>query len=58
MTAQARRGYEIATGFRKQGIYTVLGGMHATVCCDEAINYCDTLIAGEAENTWSMFWPN
>ncbi len=55
MTAQAKRGYEIATGFRKRGVYTVLGGIHATVCREEAMNYCDTLIAGEAENTWPQF---
>lgn len=55
ITAQALRGYEIARQFRKQGVYTVLGGIHPTVCPQEASAYCDTLIVGEAENTWPQF---
>jgi radical SAM superfamily enzyme YgiQ (UPF0313 family) len=52
ITAQARRGYEIANQYRKRGIYTVLGGIHPTICSEEASQYADTLILGEAENTW------
>lgn len=52
ITAQACRGYEIASQYRKRGIFTVLGGIHPTVCSEEAAQYCDTLILGEAENTW------
>jgi radical SAM superfamily enzyme YgiQ (UPF0313 family) len=55
MTAQALRGYEIADEFRRRGVHVVLGGIHATVMPEEARNHCDTLIAGEAENTWRQF---
>ena len=55
ITAQATRGYEIAEQFKKQGAYTVLGGIHPTICPEEASLYCDTVIAGEAENTWPQF---
>ena len=55
MTAQALRGYEIAKQFRERGIYIVFGGIHPTVCPEEASVYCDTMIVGEAENTWPQF---
>jgi len=55
ITAQALRGYEIAKQFRARGVYTVLGGIHPTVVPEEAKVHCDTLIIGEAENTWPQF---
>ncbi len=55
ITAQALRGYEIARQFMKRGVYTVLGGIHPTVMPEEAKVHCDTLIVGEAENTWPQF---
>jgi radical SAM superfamily enzyme YgiQ (UPF0313 family) len=55
ITAQALRGYEIAEQYKKHGVYIVLGGIHPTACPEEASNYCDTLIVGEAENTWPQF---
>jgi radical SAM superfamily enzyme YgiQ (UPF0313 family) len=55
MTAQALRGYEIADRFRQRGVHVVLGGIHTTVLSEEASTHCDTLIAGEAENTWPQF---
>lgn len=55
MTAQARRGYEIADEYRRRGKHVVLGGIHATVCPEEASAHADTLIVGEAERTWPRF---
>jgi len=55
MTAQALRGYEIADRFRERGVHVVIGGIHATTVSEEAQIHCDTLIAGEAENTWPRF---
>lgn len=55
MTAQACRGYEIADGFRKRGVYVVLGGIHPTLEVDEARLHADTIVIGEAENTWPQF---
>jgi len=55
MTQQVNRGYEIANSFRLKGIYVVMGGIHASVLPDEALEYVDTVIVGEAENLWPQF---
>ena len=38
--------------YREQGITTVIGGIHASMMPDEAINYCDAVVIGEAESVW------
>ena len=43
MTAVAPRAYEIARHFRGRGIPVVLGGMHPTLCPDEAIQHADAM---------------
>lgn len=48
----ARRGYQIATEFRKRGISVVMGGYHATFCPDEVLEYADAVCVGEAEGVW------
>ncbi len=53
MTQQAPRAYEIATSFKERNTKVVLGGIHATVLPDEARQYADSVIVGEAENSWS-----
>lgn len=55
MTQQAPRAYQIAQGFKEKGVHVVIGGIHATVLSDEAKQYSDTVIIGEAENTWPRF---
>ena len=52
MTEQARRGYEIAEEFRKRGIFTVIGGIHASVLPRETKRHCDSVIIGEGESSW------
>ena len=52
MTEQARRGYEIAEEFRKRGVFTVMGGIHASVLPHEAKKYCDAVVIGEGEASW------
>ncbi len=52
MTALAPRAYEIADRFRRRGIPVVLGGMHPTLCPEEAVQHADAIVAGEAEGTW------
>lgn len=54
-TANAPRAYEIAQIYRNKGIHTVMGGVHATMCCDEALQYVDTVVKGEAETVWEDF---
>jgi radical SAM superfamily enzyme YgiQ (UPF0313 family) len=52
MTNQATRAYEIATEYRRRGVKTVLGGMHASSLPEEALQYADSIVVGEAEYTW------
>lgn len=49
MTQQINRAYEICQLFRERGCYTVLGGIHATIYKNEALQYADTVMAGEGE---------
>ena len=49
-TSQAPMAYAVADAVRGEGLAgVVLGGVHATVCPDEAINHADFLITGEGE---------
>lgn len=52
MTALAPRAYEIARRFRERRIPTVLGGMHPTLCPEEAVQHADAIVVGEAEGIW------
>src|SRR6187551_2255160 len=52
MTCYAPRAYEIATEFRKRGRTVVLGGVHPTYCPEEALQFCDAVVCGEAEDLW------
>lgn len=51
-TSQATRAYEIADRFRGKGTTVVMGGIHATVFPNEAKEHADSVVVGEAENTW------
>ncbi|MGB9721220.1 MAG: B12-binding domain-containing radical SAM protein [bacterium] len=51
-TATATRAYEIAQVFRQKKVPVVMGGFHITMCADEALNFADVLVIGEAENIW------
>ncbi|MDI6782584.1 MAG: radical SAM protein [bacterium] len=51
-TAQANRAYEVASHFRNLGVPVVMGGIHATMCLDEAMNRVDSVVTGEAESIW------
>lgn len=51
-TKTSRRAYEIAEKFRYYEIPVVLGGIHPNVARDEAIQYADALVLGEAEGNW------
>ena len=51
-TATVTRAYEIAQIYRKKGIPTVMGGIHVSMMPDEALQYCDAIVIGEAEEVW------
>jgi radical SAM superfamily enzyme YgiQ (UPF0313 family) len=54
-TPNASHCYNIATKFRNKGCKVVLGGPHPTLMPDEALDYCDYIILGEAEDIWPRF---
>ncbi len=52
MTANAPRAYELCEEFKKRGKTVVLGGVHPTILPDEALQYADSVVVGEAEGVW------
>lgn len=52
-TYTAKRSYKIAAKFRERGIPVVLGGYHVTLCPEEASQFCDSVIVGNAETVWA-----
>lgn len=51
-THQATRAYEISKKFQSKNIKTVLGGIHPTVCSEEASQHADSVVVGEGEESW------
>ncbi|MCB4757257.1 MAG: B12-binding domain-containing radical SAM protein [Elusimicrobia bacterium] len=52
-TSQASRAYDLAATFRGLGVPVVMGGIHATMCLEEATERVDAVVTGEAEGVWS-----
>lgn len=48
----ARRSYDIAAAYRQRGVKVVLGGIHPTALPEEASQYADAVVVGEAEDLW------
>jgi radical SAM superfamily enzyme YgiQ (UPF0313 family) len=51
-TSNINRAYEISRTYRKRGIKVVIGGIHASMLPDEALQYVDAVVIGEAEQIW------
>lgn len=51
-TCNAPRAYEVSEIYRRKGIKTVIGGVHVSMLPDEAAQYVDTVVTGEAESVW------
>ena len=51
-TASANRAYEIASIYRQRGVPVVIGGIHASIQPEEALQYVDAVVIGEAEAVW------
>lgn len=51
-TASANRAYEIASIYRARGVPVVIGGIHASMCPEEALRFADAVVIGEAEAVW------
>jgi radical SAM superfamily enzyme YgiQ (UPF0313 family) len=46
------RAYELASSFRSRGIPVVMGGVHATMMKEEALEHADSVVCGFAEKSW------
>ena len=53
-TSQANRAYEVAAEFRSLGVPVVMGGIHASMCLEEASQRVDSVVTGEAEGVWAQ----
>ena len=49
-TYTAKRSYQIASEYRKRRIPVVMGGFHATLCPEEVMQHCESIVIGEAED--------
>ena len=52
LTSSVTRAYDIAETYRKHNIPTVIGGIHASMLPDEAAQFVDSVVTGEAESVW------
>jgi radical SAM superfamily enzyme YgiQ (UPF0313 family) len=52
LTASVNDAYRLSDCLRREGLQTVLGGLHATACPEEALQHCDAVAVGEGEQTW------
>ncbi len=51
-TAQAPEAYAYADACREHGLRVAMGGLHATVCSEEALAHVDHVLIGEGEEIW------
>jgi radical SAM superfamily enzyme YgiQ (UPF0313 family) len=51
-TMFAKRAYAISEAYQRRGVKTVLGGIHPSMCPEDALPHCDSVVIGEAEEIW------
>ena len=54
-TFAARRAYDIAVKYKTGHNHIVMGGFHPSAVPGEALEFCDTVLVGDAEDTWPVF---
>jgi radical SAM superfamily enzyme YgiQ (UPF0313 family) len=54
LTSNAPRAYLLAQEFKKKGKTVVMGGVHPTILPDEALQFADSVVIGEAEGVWQQ----
>lgn len=55
MTVQAERAYQIGDSYQAKGVLTLMGGIHATLMYQEALEHSDVVLAGEGEVLFPAF---
>lgn len=51
-TFAAKHAYALAKRYKRESNLIVMGGFHPSALPDEALQYADTVITGDAEDTW------
>ena len=51
-TFTARRAYQIAARYRRDGVPVVMGGHHPSMLPDESLRHADAVVIGDAEGIW------
>ncbi|MBQ8148227.1 MAG: B12-binding domain-containing radical SAM protein [Lachnospiraceae bacterium] len=54
-TYTAKRAYILAKKYKTEHNIIVMGGFHPTVMPEECLQYADSVIVGDAEDTWEPF---
>jgi len=54
MTSTAKRAYEIADEFRRRNVKVIMGGIHVSSEVEEALEHADTVVIGEADDSWKI----
>ena len=52
LTASIEEAYRFSRRLRETGVWTIMGGLHATACPDEARQFCDAVVAGDGTAVW------
>ena len=52
LTASIEEAYRFSRRVREAGVPVVIGGLHASVCADEAKRHCDAVVVGAGEPVW------
>ncbi len=50
ITFYANQAYRIAEKFRAKGKTVIMGGVHVSMCPDEALKFCDAICIGDGEH--------
>jgi radical SAM superfamily enzyme YgiQ (UPF0313 family) len=51
-TFNAKRAFQLAEACRQRGQKVIMGGFHPTMLPEECLNCADTVVIGDAEDTW------
>jgi radical SAM superfamily enzyme YgiQ (UPF0313 family) len=53
LTLNAPHAYKLADAFKERGVTVLMGGMHPSALPEEALEHCDAVVVGEAEEIFS-----
>lgn len=52
LTASIEEAYAFSQQVQAHGVATVIGGLHASACPEEARRFCDAVVVGHGEHHW------